>query len=114
MLILHISTYPHDGHLGASREFCISSGEIIGSRMWEYDGGWFPKRRWEAYGSVGWVPVRGFSRTFSILTDSIRISVKTCYNGTYLNQKYRKSLKYQSAYEVAVKRDILKTEVAFH
>ena len=31
-----------------------------------------------------------------------------------LNHKYRKSLNYQSAYEVALRRGILKTEVAFH
>lgn len=31
-----------------------------------------------------------------------------------LNHKYRKSLKYQSAYEVARAHDILKTKVAFH
>lgn len=31
-----------------------------------------------------------------------------------LNRKYRKSLHYRSAYEVAIERDILKTKVAFH
>lgn len=47
-------------------------------------------------------------------TNLARVSEETLQRYLFvLNQKYRKSLKYQSAYEVAVKRGILKTEVAF-
>lgn len=48
-------------------------------------------------------------------TDLSRVSEEALQRYLFiLNQKYRKSLMYESAYEVAVKRGILKTEVAFH
>lgn len=47
-------------------------------------------------------------------TNLLRVSEEALQQYLFvLNRKYRKSLKYQSAYEVAMKRGILKTEVAF-